>query len=268
MDCESQSLNLIARIYFGVAGMFVLAISIILFFLIYQKRLLKEQRKLNQIENDYQNMLLKAGIKAQEEERLRIARDLHDSVGSLLSATKIYINQMVLDKNQDNLEYLRSKANATVDRNITSIRNITRNLMPKGLLQLGLIPAIRDLCRQIRDMDMLEVIFHYNGVMRLHSEKEVALYRILQELTNNTMKFAGASKMKIQITFSADSFELLYSDDGKGFDYDEYLKKELADTGLGLRNLESRVNFIGGRLNYRSAPGEGVSVTILLPIDT
>ena len=260
-------MNITTQIYVGVAGMSVLAMFIIVFFLIYQRRLLKEQQKANKLEKEYQKTLISAGIQAQEEERTRIARDLHDSVGGLLSATKMHLQQLDSGQNAQQLSYWRSKALVAIDENISNVREITQNLMPQSLQRLGLVPAVDGLCKQIRGFDLLNIRYESNLERRFAPEREVSVFRILQELTNNTIKHANASEIKIHFHFSDSCLRLTYFDNGKGFEKNN-LRAISTESGLGLKNIQSRIDFINGTFDFYTAPGEGVQAIIEVPLES
>ena len=154
----TQSLSPSLQLIIGIAGMLTLAISIIVFFLIYQRRLFKEQERANQIESDYQKELLNASIRAQEEERKRMARDLHDSVGSLLSTTKIYLTQLSPEQDQEDFQRFRNKAVEVVNENIGNVRSISHALLPPTLERMGLIAAIDSACKKINGTDQIEEV--------------------------------------------------------------------------------------------------------------
>jgi signal transduction histidine kinase len=258
---EARAIDLSIQLIFGISGMFVLAIFIIFFFLVYQRRLLKEQERANKIESDYQKSLITAGILAQESERKRMANDLHDSVGGLLSATKIYLNKLTPDLPDEEFKRLKSVIVGAVNDNIHDVRSITNDLLPQSLERVGLVAAIENLCRKLERLTDAAVRFDYDQIPRFDKHKEKAVFRILQELTNNTLKHAAATSITIQLRFSNDLLRVSYNDNGKGFDR-QHQKPGNVHGNLGLKSIESRVAFLQGKMQFEASPGQGVRVTI------
>jgi len=186
-------------LFAAVIGMLILAVAIIFFFLIYQKRLSDQQEKIKTLEIEYQKELLKAILEAQESERKRIASDLHDSVGSNLSAIRLYLNQLKQEDQSDYFDNVKKETTGMIDLTIENVRSITRNLLPSSLEQFGLIAALEDLCRRINELDNLKVRFQCQEDRRLPPSAEIALYRVVQELINNTLKHAQAEHITVKV---------------------------------------------------------------------
>ena len=262
---QTEGIGMPILLVAGIIGMLLLSIAIILFFLIYQKRLLAQQSELLRLESEYQKGLLNATIQTQEAERKRIAADLHDSVGSLLSATKLYMRQIKHGQTVEKFDHVKTEALGLIEETIVNIRSITQNLSPQSLERFGLIAAVEDLCERLNDLEQLQIDFYYNVDKRFDTEQEVVLYRILQELLNNTFKHAEAAKVQIEFLFKNGQLHLKYKDDGKGFEWDQTTKKQKFTGGLGMKSIESRANFLNAQLEVKSAPGIGVD--ILLEMD-
>ncbi len=260
---ETEGLKLPDLMIMGIIGMLLLAIAIIVFFVVYQQRLLAQRDEIRQMELDYQKDLLHSSMQTQETERRRIAADLHDSIGSQLSAAKLYIKQMRHDKPPENLSFLREESLNLLDETIRNVRVITQNLLPPSLEQFGLAAALEDLSSRIRESGLLEIDCLCNRAdTRFAPEQETAVYRIVQELINNTLKHAAANRAEIRTGFITDRiFALSYRDDGAGFDARAIAGDHKAK-GLGLKNIESRANVLGAQVEWNSRPGEGVHMTL------
>ncbi len=249
----------------GILGMSLLAFAIILFMLIYQRKLVSQQLQVQQMEAKLQKELVNAAIQAQEKERKRIAQDLHDEVGAMLSTVKLSLNSFT--KNTDNEVVQRAQETKSyIDETITTVRNISRDLLPATLERLGLGDALEELCEKL-DSPETRVQFHQmNEVTRFAPQSELALYRISLELINNAIKHANASEVNVSIT-QTDQLQLVVEDNGDGFDYEAAKQKPSSELGgLGLKNIESRINFIGAGIHYDSIPKKGTKVTITLHI--
>lgn len=244
----------------GVFGMLLLSIALVVFFVIYQRRIFAQERVREEKDKAHQKELLTAAVEVQETERRRIAGDLHDDIGSLLSATRLYLRQLNPEANKEKTVEIRDQALAILDEMIQNTRRITHDLMPPALEKFGFQAAAEDMCERIDRSGGIKVNFRSDSDGRLEPRQEVALYRVLQELMNNTLKHAMAKTIDVTIDRRQDTFNFTYRDDGKGFD-----TALVKSQGLGLRNIESRVSLIGGHLQSVTSPGNGLSVAVTLP---
>jgi signal transduction histidine kinase len=204
---------------------------------------------------------IQAEIDTLENERRRIASDLHDELGPLLSAVKLQINNIETATGEDQL--LVAKSSGHIDSIIQKLREISNNLMPNTLLRKGLKNAVEELADTYKKLSALEIRFICEQEIRLDQNKEINIYRIVQEVLHNTIKHSGATLLLISLRKEENRVLLATSDNGKGFDY--FLKsKELK--GLGLRNLQSRTEVMGGELVCNSQPGKGVTYIFDLPV--
>lgn len=260
-DLDSLSFQLA----FGITGMVLLTSFVVIFFIVYQRRLTQQQLETQKIEAAYQKELLNAGILAQEEERRRVAVELHDSIGGLLSATKIYVSNVNQDIDAAQFELFKQKALKTLNENISEVRTITNDLLPQSLERLGIVSATRALTVKLEELKNIKVDFGTNEECRFESDREKALFRILQELINNALKHSEASHVEIGFEFFGQQLKVYYKDDGKGFDKKSYEKKQDRKS-FGLKNMESRMAFLEGKMEYHTAPNEGVVVRLQLPL--
>lgn len=202
-----------------------------------------------------------AEILIQENERKRIATDLHDSIGPLLSSVKLQINSIEVADTQD--QQVINNAGKYLDEIIGSMREISYNLLPNTLQRKGLTEAIREFIANINNKHGTSFNLYLKNEISLAPEKEIHVFRILQEIIHNTLKHAGAKHM--QLGFGTENGELLIltQDDGKGFDV-EPVKK--STDGFGLKSIESRVDILKGQLDIQSSPTEGTSYFIKVPL--
>lgn len=227
---------------------------IITFFIV---SIIRQQRR--NLELHRLNIL--AEITAMEKERTRIAADLHDDLGPLLSAIKFKINSVdTVDK--DDLEQLAG-ASSHIDDLIRRLREIASNLMPSVLLRKGLVSAVHQFIGNI-DRKQLEINFNHPELPEVPQDKSINLYRIVQEVTHNTIKHARASRLVIDLTLKGNSLILKTEDDGVGFDMSQRSKE---GGGLGLRNLKSRAEIMGGHFNAESSPGRGTRYLFEIPLN-
>lgn len=244
----------------------VLAIGIIVFVFAYQRRMLEHQEHLRELQQLRQKQMLEAALDAQEAERRRVARDLHDEVGGMLALVRLNIGQ-VERKCADNPSAAETahRSKELLDEAIQSVRRISHDLLPVVLDKMGLVQAINSLAHSVPPDSGLEVKFNHNlGNFRLETRQELLLFRILQELVNNTLKYAEATTITIDLHREGEELSLRYADNGKGFDYSNTLGKEKEGAGLGLKNLENRADLLNASLHFFSAPNSGVKAEIVV----
>ena len=243
----------------GMIGMFFLTMIIIVFVLVYQRKLLRQKREQEAAEAAYQLALLDANVKSQEIERQRIARDLHDGVGVMLSTTQLYFDQLVEDNPGLNKQ-AREKINELLGDTVQSVRHISADLRPVVLENLGLAEAIAELTDKVSKAAKIPCDFNSDYHAGLAKDHELVVYRIVQELLTNTIRHAGASSISIGLQSTDDLFRLTYQDDGTGFDsHLQYISK-----GLGLKNIESRVKILGGEFTIQDASEKGVFMSLTI----
>lgn len=251
----------IVLVYFiGTIGMILLAGGIFFFFVTYQKRLLKKQLELNQVQSDHQEQILRNTIFAQEKERKRIAQDLHDEVGAMLSVVKLNVARIEKKAQGEKPKQIAGETKTYLDEVITQVRRISRALLPPSLEKFGLYYALEELANWINKSDQLKIECNKSGdQFRIESKKELALFRVVQELLNNAIKHSGANLIRIYVRFTKDYLAILVSDNGTGFDLNEEIS-----SGLGLKNLESRTQILGARFKMRSQLNKGTEAFICM----
>lgn len=219
-----------------------------------------QQQQIIQLKQEQQLSVADAVLRSQEDERSRLARDLHDGLGGMLSGVKQSLNGM--KGNQILTETAAAALNQVIgdlDRSIGELRHIARNMMPEALVRFGLRDALHDYCDHLRLTSGLTVHFQAFGLeQRLPQQTEVILFRIAQELLNNIVKHAGAKTVLVQLMENDGRVGLTVEDDGKGFDPE----KVKSAPGVGWLNIRSRVEYLGGTLDVRTSPGGGTSVSV------
>ena len=220
-------------------------------------------QKIIDLENSLKIKDLEAMVNGQEVERSRIAKDLHDSLGGMLSTLKLQYDSLQIDHKGLTEDKSYHKIMGLIDEACKDVRDIARNLKPTALERLGLSAALKDLINRYASKGILDISLHVNDVDGvLNEESKLHVYRIIQELLNNALKHAQASEIDVQINRTADELLLMVEDNGKGFKHDEVEK------GLGLGNLESRVNVLKGEIIIDSTLDKGTSVIVHIPLKT
>lgn len=210
-----------------------------------------------------QQSIINAIMMTEEKERQRFAKDLHDGLGPLLSAAKLYIKSIELAKDQAKQLDAIGKAMGIVDESVSAIKEIARNLSPHILRDFGLVTALENQFNKLNAEKDVKLQINSNFRERIQEDMEITLFRIFEELFNNTLKYADASNVLINLIQNDKMLKISYSDNGKGFDLEKVANKR---KGNGIPNIISRVESIRGRINMESKPDNGMQVRI--EIDT
>jgi len=241
-------------------------IIVIIFFLFifYRHKSRKDKiiadQKIKQLEEEKKLLAAKFLVEGQEEERKRIAQELHDGLGVLLSTTKMQFTT-IKDKSPENKPIIE-KATKLLEQATGDVRNISHNMMPGLLTRFGFYEATEDLLDKVNETEGLNADVKIAGdTKRLPENTEIMLYRITQEMVNNTLKHAKANNILLDINIQPETINIQYSDDGKGFDVEE--KFELKS--IGLQSIQSRVSFLNGKLKIESQKGEGSKYILEIP---
>ncbi|MFB0946480.1 MAG: histidine kinase, partial [Spirosomataceae bacterium] len=245
----------------------VIAIFIVLFVAYYNKKQSKQKMELQAKEVELQQSLLLNSLEVQEAEQKRIARDLHDEVGALLSVTKMSLNVLGRKIKDDTLSKDLLKSKKLLEDSIATVRRISKELIPSSLENFGLVAAIEDFLNQVKQSTGLSVNFETDFLEddNLTKNQELMLYRIVQELTNNAIKHSGATQLEVSLShLSAEQVKLIFFDNGSGFNAQEINEK--SGGGLGLKNIESRVKVISGKLSIVSNAEIGSRFNIIVPL--
>ncbi|MCK4663130.1 MAG: PAS domain S-box protein [Bacteroidales bacterium] len=212
---------------------------------------------------EHERKLLDAIIKTEEKERKRFAEDLHDELGPLLSSVKYLVGILPDAKNENEKKTIIEKSNVVINAAISGVREISNNISPYILTNFGLFTAVKSFCDKINVSKALKIKFVSNiKEIRFKNNIEIAIYRIIVELMNNTVKYAKADKINILINIEENILSVLYKDNGIGFKTDDKTRKH--EKGMGLKNINSRIKSLGGKLEINSKKNKGVEVKITI----
>ncbi len=212
-----------------------------------------------------QKKLMTVTIEVEEKERARYSRELHDGLGPLLSTIKLYFQWLAEYVQDEKGMIITQKGNQNINTAIQTTREIAFNLSPRILENMGLTEAVTVFIQNINELKVVHIDFKTNSRERFNRNIEITVYRIITELINNTIKYAKATKVTIDVEINPEKskISLCYSDNGIGFDLEAV---EAYGRGLGLKNLIQRVNTMQGALKIDSKPGNGVKVNVVLPL--
>jgi signal transduction histidine kinase len=252
----------------GTLAMLMMAFFVISFVIYYQKRKFEQEKKLNEIEKNHSRLLLDTALNSEETERRRIAQDLHDDIGTMLSLTKLSLNQLgkIAGERGGKEEQIMKKTQSLVEETILHVRRITRDLVPTTLERFGLAEAIDEFIHKLEEGNNLTISFHADAeeMPRQGPKIELNLYRVMQELVNNAIKHACCSKIEIDLEVTGKFIGLRVSDNGTGFDPELIKESNLA--GLGLLGIESRLAILNGTIQYGKAANGGSSAFVQIPV--
>ena len=209
-----------------------------------------------------QKQVLEAVIQTEEKERRRIAGDLHDGLGPVFSTAKLYFQAYSDAKDDHSKKEIKEKLEKTFDKAIGSISEISHNISLHELINHGLIPALNSFLSHIEAYGKIRINFKHDNIRRFGQTAEITLYRAINELVNNTLKHSNASEISLQIITKNNNLKITYSDNGDGFDPATVLEKS---TGMGMRNIQNRVQSLNGTIDIKSLPDKGIAVEIEIP---
>ena len=252
----------------SMSGGAVLLLSLASFYFLWrwtvQKKRVSEQQhqlaetRIKQLEQEKQLVATQSVLDGETRERARLARDLHDGLGSLLTGAKLQLIEM---KQGAKLEYADverfDKALGLLDKSVNEMRRVAHHLMPDSLSRFGLKPAVTDFCANLPTVQFA----YYGDESRLDPNLEVMIYRSIYELVNNALKHAGATRIMVQIIQEPDRIDFTVQDDGCGFDLSAVTE------GMGLQNIRTRVESYNGLLDIASKTGEGTEINVELRIE-
>ncbi|MCC5932029.1 MAG: sensor histidine kinase [Cyclobacteriaceae bacterium] len=258
------------QILFAIIILLLIFAGSILFFrkrLQYQKTISRQndtlqKQKITELTQKNKLLALNSMLEGQEAERMRIAKDLHDSLGGLLSNVKAHFT--IIQQEIEKLEEFKvaERTNQLIDEACLEVRRISHNMMPHALSIAGLKGALEDLAEYMRSIQY-EVNLEVRNIPEdLEQTRQVTIYRLIQEILNNTHKHAEARSIMIQLIGHDHNLNLVIEDDGKGFEYEKAVEKG----GLGLKSINSRVEFLDGNIEWDSLQGQGTSININIPM--
>lgn len=259
-DSQDQIVNIII---IAIALLFLMSFAIVLFFYFSRRKITKAELEKARIEIDYQKDLLQATIVTQEEERKRIAQDLHDAISSKLNVVSLNANMLadgeVSSEETHKIGENIHKVTSTV---LENSRRIAHDLLPPTLEKFGLKAAVEELCEELTETEKFELKYFVEYADDiLSSEKELHIFRIVQELMNNSIKHSEAKQIELHLSSNENNVYLQYNDDGKGFRAEQVKNAK----GLGMSGIENRSLILEGTVEVNSSPGNGMEVKLTIP---
>lgn len=243
----------------GAAIFSTLVFFIVVFIFLYQKRLHRHLREKLDLENRYQQELLKTQLETQEQTFSQIGEELHDNIGQLLSSTRVLIG--ITERNLENVPDTLRTADQTLAKSIQDIRMLSKSLNKEWLNQFNLLHNLQAEVDRINLARTIQINLHSSvKSLPLNPESQVMLFRIIQEALQNSLKHANPTTISITISL-ADQITVIIRDDGRGFEY-----AHGQPAGIGLINMRHRTKLLGGEINWSSPPSGGTEISIYLPV--
>jgi signal transduction histidine kinase len=256
----TRSRSLRNWLFLGSGGLLLLT-----WFLIYRNRKNKiiSATKISNLENHQKLMALDYMLQGQEEERKRIAQDLHDGLGGILTTVRHQIRSIQEQINSLTKMDVAGDAEKLISKACDEVRRISHDMMPASLVSLGLVDALEDMVQDILSIGDINIVFRtYGNLTDISDKLKVNIYRIIQEVINNILKHAKANNITMIVFEESGIIVINISDDGKGFDVSSIKN----GNGLGLKGIRYRVNYMTGTMKVNSTPGEGTSYEFKIPL--
>jgi two-component system, NarL family, sensor kinase len=251
-----------------IIGMVILLLLVFFIFLFVIEYIRKKQihrREKTTMINSFQQELLRTQLEIQEQTLKNISQEIHDNIGQVLSLAKLNLNRMDPSKPNDLEEKIKDSKNL-VGKAIQDLRDLSKTLSTDNIESIGLFKAIGYELDMIAKTGSHQTDLNTKGnIIRLDAQKELILFRIVQEVLNNILKHADAGKISVQANYDTRQLELVIDDDGNGFDLKPLNDPDNQATGLGIRNMHNRAKMIGADFSISSTPGEGTRVKLIVP---
>ncbi|MCP1381546.1 sensor histidine kinase [Runella salmonicolor] len=235
------------------------------FFYIFQRRQTQNRQEKAALHAQYQQEILQSQLEIQNQTLQHISGELHDNIGQLLSVARLQLN-MLEDEETATPAQIR-EVNDVIDKTIHELRALSKSLDGDFVKDFGLMESLSHELQRIRATSKYQTEIITEGEpYRLEGQKEIVLFRVVQEILNNTLKHAAAKNIKVTLQYEPTQFSLTVQDDGKGFDYEKLRNREMTESGAGLRNIKRRTELIGGNCQLESTLGIGTKIRLQLPV--
>lgn len=252
----------------GIAGMLTLMVSVLLAVWFSQKKKNQHRKAMQELKEQQQNQLIEAAIRSEETERHRIAETLHDEVGAILSSAKLHLLGIKENNLDEKDKKMHEKGRELLNDVIQNVRGISHNLHSNVLKEFGLNEAIRHFVRKTTEGNIISSSTDLDDRYdTLNPEKDISIYRVIQELINNVLKYAKASKISVTSILDDTFLRLHLQHNGHGLSQQEFETLRFQKDGLGLKNIQNRITLLKGDIQFaQNADGYGVDISV--PLNT
>lgn len=256
--------------FIAVAGtilVLLLLLFIVFFFFIFQRRQAQNIQEKASLHAQHQQEILQVQLEIQNQTLQHISGELHDNIGQLLTLVRLKLNMLEVEEaiTPNQIE----EVNEVVEKTIVELRGLSKSLDGDFVENFGLVDNLTHLLQRISSTGKYQTdIFIEGEAYRLEGQKEIVLFRVVQEILSNILKHAKAKYIKVSLHFTPIHFSLTVQDDGKGFDYEAVLGREMSQSGAGLRNIQRRTEMLGGTCKIETEIGKGSKIHLYLPISS
>lgn len=261
-------MNVTYLVIVGIAVMLLMVVSILLAVIYNQRKKDQHRKAVEQLREQQQNQLIEAAVRSEELERHRIAETLHDEVGAILSSAKLHllgIKSEVLDERD---QKLHEKGRELLNEVIQKVRGISHNLHSNILKEFGLNEAIRHFVKKVTQGTMIQATTALDDNYQTeNAENDISIYRMVQELMNNILKYANATEFLISSTLEGNELNLVLFHNGDGLTQEQFEELRFRKEGLGLKNIQNRIILLKGTIHFTQG-GEGYRINIHVPVKT
>ncbi len=251
-----------------ITGTFIflgLTLFIFISILLYRQSQLQNRQEKANLHAQYQQEILQSQIEIQNQTLQHISGELHDNIGQLLSVARLQLN--ILEEEETITSAQIREVNEVINKTIEELRGLSKSLDGDFVKDFGLAESLAHELRRIKATGKYQTdIITQGEAYRLDGQKEIVLFRVAQEILNNTLKHAAAKNIKVKLHYEPAQFTFTVQDDGKGFDFEEIMGREMHQSGAGLRNIRRRTELLGGTCNFQTTNGLGTKVQLQLPI--
>lgn len=250
----------------GTSVMLMLFVSFLLFFISTQRKKYRLHRQLQQLREKQQELLIAAGVRSEESERLRIAEVLHDQMGAMLFSAKLHFENIRLDPEDPNSLPLHKKGQELLDDAIRKIRDISHNLHSAILQEFGLLEAIRHFVEKLADKHLIRTTATLDCPYSAASyENDIVIYRLVQELISNILKHANARNIHLHCANTAQSLVLTIRHDGAGITQEQFEELKFRPGSMGFKIIQNRLILLKGDLQFSQRP-DGYYIDLAVPL--
>ncbi|MBL0130105.1 MAG: hypothetical protein IPP43_02410 [Chitinophagaceae bacterium] len=250
----------------GIAVMLLLFTSFLVALIFNQRKKLKYQQSMEKLREQQQNQLIEAAVRSEETERHRIAETLHDEVGAFLSSAKLHLLGIKEESLDDKDKKLYEKGKELLNDVIQKVRGISHNLHSNILKEFGLNEAIRHFVRKVTEGTVLNATTALDDNYKtVNPDDDISMYRMVQELINNILKYAKATEFIISSTLKGKELDLVLFHNGDGLTQEQFEELRYQKEGLGLKNIQNRIILLKGMIHFTSG-NEGYRINIHIPV--